>query len=173
MVTVTVRVMVTVTVMVMVDMSNFKAQLEELGRLNKKRTQGEWRRQGRFAGQYGVVITGERGPRAWKPGRFICSSRAVKNGVEAANFKNNFEFIAASANITTPMIEHIRALEEENARLRGALEKAKWFIDHVMGKEKRVDWGRTFDIDWGKVNSALLAVTQALAIKPDNETGEE
>lgn len=98
--------------MVTVDMSNFKAQLEELERLNRERTQGEWRYQGRVAGKFAVIMTGEVGPRAWTPGRFICSSRAVKNGREANNFESNFYFIAAAANLVGPMLEEILVLRE-------------------------------------------------------------
>lgn len=150
--------------MVTVDMSNFKAQLEELERLNKERTQGEWQRQGRVVGQYGVVITGERGPRAWKPGRLICSSRAVKNGLEAANFKNNFEFIAASANITTPMIEHIRALEGENARLREALEDAHEALTNALDDARHLQENRCIPTqeEVNRLGDAELSARRAL-----------
>lgn len=56
-----------------------------------------------------------------------------------------------------------KALEAEIAKMREALTKAKWLHDHIMSEKKRVDWGKTFDIDWGKVNDTLIAVDKALA----------
>lgn len=39
-----------------------------------------------------------------------------------------------------------------------ALREAIWFIDHVMGKEKRIDWGKSFNIDWARINTALIQI---------------
>jgi len=58
------------------------------------------------------------------------------------------------------MYEHQR-ITEENERLREGVIEAKWFVDHVMGKEKRVDWGKTFNIDWGHLNTALISIQKA------------
>ena len=60
-------------------------------------------------------------------------------------------------------VETIEDLQEENKKLREALEKAQWFHQHIMGEKKRVNWGATFDIDWVKVNDALISVDDALA----------
>lgn len=43
-----------------------------------------------------------------------------------------------------------------------ALKEAKWFIDHIMGKEKRIDWGNSFNMDWFHVNNALIEIDQAI-----------
>lgn len=43
-----------------------------------------------------------------------------------------------------------------------ALKGMKWFVDHIMGKEKRVDWGNTFDINWMAVNENLVKMERAL-----------
>lgn len=48
--------------------------------------------------------------------------------------------------------------------LKQGIINAQWFIEHVMGKEKRVDWGNTFNIDWGRVNTALISVSRAAKI---------
>lgn len=45
-------------------------------------------------------------------------------------------------------------------QMKKSLIEAQWFIDHVMGKEKRVNWGDTFNIDWGKVNTALIEISK-------------
>lgn len=45
----------------------------------------------------------------------------------------------------------------------------KWFVDHIMGKEKRVDWGNTFGVDWGRVNSTLIEMEKSLAQVPELE----
>ena len=44
-----------------------------------------------------------------------------------------------------------------------ALEGMKWFVDHIMGKEKRVDWGKTFDMNWMGINEALINLEKAIA----------
>ena len=59
------------------------------------------------------------------------------------------------------------AAEIQLAQMHGletlsALKEMKWFVDHVMGRKKRVDWGKTFDIEWGRVNSALIKMEKAL-----------
>lgn len=54
-------------------------------------------------------------------------------------------------------------LEAENQKMKEALLKADWLHDHIFGKAKRVDWGKTFDINWGKINEALMSVSQAVA----------
>lgn len=43
-----------------------------------------------------------------------------------------------------------------------ALEGMKWFVDHIMGDQKRVDWGNTFDMDWGKINEVFLDMENTL-----------
>ena len=58
------------------------------------------------------------------------------------------------------MSQHKRTIEEQKI-LEHGIREAQWFIDHVMGKEKRVDWGNTFSIDWGRVNTALIDISKA------------
>jgi hypothetical protein len=41
-----------------------------------------------------------------------------------------------------------------------AITESKWFIDHVMGKEKRIDWGKSYNIDWARLNTALIAINK-------------
>lgn len=52
----------------------------------------------------------------------------------------------------------MKATTEE---LVAAVKSAEWFINHVMGDKKRVDWGNTFDMDWAGVNDALLKISLA------------
>lgn len=52
-------------------------------------------------------------------------------------------------------------LKKSNDEMSAALIEAKWFIDHVMGKEKRIDWGLSYNIDWGRVNTAMIAIDRS------------
>ena len=68
-------------------------------------------------------------------------------------------------------------MKKENSALKSRIEKleeavklADWFADHIMGKQKRVDWGKSFDVDWGKVNVTFIKIKEAL--KADEEAGE-
>ncbi len=48
------------------------------------------------------------------------------------------------------------ALFEASEELLKTVKEAQWLRDHIMGKEKRVNWGDTFDIDWGRLNNAFI-----------------
>lgn len=44
-----------------------------------------------------------------------------------------------------------------------SLESMKWFVDHIMdAKAKRVDWGKTFGLDWERINDTLIELDAAL-----------
>lgn len=52
---------------------------------------------------------------------------------------------------------------EANARLIAtapdmydAVKEAQWLARHIMGKEKRIDWGKTFDVDFARMNEAFM-----------------
>lgn len=49
-------------------------------------------------------------------------------------------------------------LEKENEQLRKAVVEAKWLIDHIMGEKKRIDWGKSFNIDWKRLNEAMIVI---------------
>jgi hypothetical protein len=51
---------------------------------------------------------------------------------------------------------------EDVKELIEALKKAQWLHRHILGKEKRVDWGKTFDVNWIGVNDALLSIDKAI-----------
>lgn len=44
-----------------------------------------------------------------------------------------------------------------------ALEEARWLRDHIMGDKKRIDWGNSFDVDFGRMNDAFIKFDVALA----------
>ena len=96
----------------MTDLETIKQAAQRLKEARAKATQGEWRKMGRVAHNFCVIQTGENGPRAWIPGRFVCSSRAVKNGREAENVDRNFDFIALAANSADPFADALIKLAE-------------------------------------------------------------
>lgn len=53
------------------------------------------------------------------------------------------------------------ALMTSAPALYEALKGAKELIDHIFSG-KRVDWGRTFDIDWGMMNKNMCRVDQTM-----------
>lgn len=50
-----------------------------------------------------------------------------------------------------------------------AVKEARWLGGHIMGKEKRINWGDTFDIDFGRMNEVFLKFDAAIAAA----TGQE
>lgn len=58
-------------------------------------------------------------------------------------------------------MDQVNKLEDELSQVKKAVYRADWFIDHIMGEKKRVNWGETFDINWGEVNLALIEVSKA------------
>ena|SRR5688572_2379893 len=56
-------------------------------------------------------------------------------------------------------------LKKANEELITAVTEAQWFVDHVMGKEKRIDWGKSYNIDWARLNTALIAINKATVNK--------
>lgn len=44
-----------------------------------------------------------------------------------------------------------------------------WFMGHVFGKKKRVDWGTTFDVDWGRINAFLLKMSRLENARKEHE----
>jgi hypothetical protein len=51
-------------------------------------------------------------------------------------------------------------LKKSNEELTAAVIEAQWFVDHVMGKEKRIDWGKSYNIDWARLNAALITISK-------------
>ena len=56
----------------------------------------------------------------------------------------------------------IIALKADLESAVGDLEKVKIFHDHIIGKEKRVDWGSSF-VDWGILNEGLMALDKTIS----------
>lgn len=49
----------------------------------------------------------------------------------------------------------VEAVNNHEALLDIAKE-AIWLMQHIMGKKKRIDWGKTFDVDFGHMNDAFI-----------------
>jgi len=74
---------------------------------------------------------------------------------------NNAGHQSSAGKAIAILIKKIETLEKQNAEMNNAVTEAKWFIDHVMGKEKRIDWGRSFNIDWARINTAMITIDKA------------
>lgn len=74
---------------------------------------------------------------------------------------NNAGHQSSAGKAIAILFDENERLKKSNDEMAAALIEAKWFIDHVMGKEKRIDWGRSFNIDWGRVNTAMITIHRA------------
>lgn len=59
------------------------------------------------------------------------------------------------------LIKENESLKTQLETLRTGVQDAKWLIDHIFDKKKRVNWGQTYDIDWGRMNTALINIEGA------------
>jgi hypothetical protein len=73
---------------------------------------------------------------------------------------NNANHQSSAGKAVNILMAEVENLKKQNAELTEAVNEAKWFVDHVMGKEKRIDWGKSFSMDWGRVNTALITINR-------------
>ena len=71
---------------------------------------------------------------------------------------NNANHQSSAGKAIKILMDKIKSLEDDLKGKDKALLEAKWFVDHVMGNEKRVDWGKSFNMDWERVNTAMIEI---------------
>lgn len=71
---------------------------------------------------------------------------------------NNAGYQSSAGKAIAILFAENERLKKSNEELTKAVIEAQWFVDHVMGKEKRIDWGRSYNIDWEHLNLALIAI---------------